>query len=74
MVAGVPALTFAALPGHGRANAATLDRAGTVPWARTAADLTRLARPAAARAHVPWPEHEETAVKQLCALLGSRSA
>ncbi len=74
MVAGVPSLTFAALPGHGRANAATLDRCGTVPWAHTPADLTRLARPAAGRAHAPWPEHEETAVKQLCALLGSRAA
>ncbi len=74
MVAGVPSLTFAALPGHGRANAATLARSGAVPWARTPAALTTLAPVVAARLHAPWPEHEETAVKQLCALLGSRAA
>ena len=74
MVAGVPAVTFAALAGHGRANAATLDRAGTVPWARTARELAAHARAAADRPRVAWAEHEETAVKQLCALLGSRAA
>lgn len=68
-VAGVPAVTFAALAGHGRANAATLAASGEVPWAHTPADLARLARTATAGPRTAWPEHEETAVKQLCALV-----
>lgn len=39
MVAGVPAVSYACLPGHGIANAAVLESSGLAPWARTPADL-----------------------------------
>lgn len=39
MVAGLPAVTYRAIPGHGRANAAVLDRAGLAPWVRTPEEL-----------------------------------
>ena len=39
LVAGLPAITFAPLPGHGRANAELLDRTGLVPWAQSGAHL-----------------------------------
>jgi processive 1,2-diacylglycerol beta-glucosyltransferase len=39
LVAGLPALTCRAIPGHGRANADLLDRAGLAPWVRDPADL-----------------------------------
>ena len=39
LVAGLPAITFAPLPGHGRANAELLDRTGLVPWARSGTQL-----------------------------------
>lgn len=69
MVTGVPSLTYAPVPGHGRANARTLDRSGTVRWARTATELTRLARSTAGTLVEPIPEQDETAVPRLCALL-----
>lgn len=72
LVAGVPSLTYAPLPGHGRANARTLERSGMVRWARSPAMLTALA--AAVQAGVPWPEAEETAVEQVLELLDSRAA
>lgn len=34
-----PVLSYRVLPGHGEANAAVLDAAGTVPWARSRDDL-----------------------------------
>ena len=50
LVAGVPAVTYLPVPGHGRANARVLDRAGLAPWPRTPAELVdaldaTLARP-----------------------------
>jgi UDP-N-acetylglucosamine:LPS N-acetylglucosamine transferase len=49
MVAGLPAVTYRAIPGHGRANAAVLDRAGLAPWVRTPEELPEvLAKQAAA--------------------------
>lgn len=39
MVSGLPAVTYRPIPGHGRANAAALDRGGLAPWARTAEEL-----------------------------------
>jgi UDP-N-acetylglucosamine:LPS N-acetylglucosamine transferase len=69
LVAGIPSLTFRPIPGHGRANARTLDEFGLVPWARTEQELTRLARAALDTTSEPWPLHEETAVDQICALL-----
>jgi hypothetical protein len=69
LVAGIPSVTFRPIPGHGRANARTLDESGLVPWARSSSDLTRLARAAVDTTPVPWPAHEETAVEQICAML-----
>lgn len=72
LVAGVPAITFASLPGHGKANARTLERSGTAPWARSAAELTLLATEAPARQLNRWPEESETTVERICGLLTER--
>ncbi|MGZ4455194.1 MAG: MGDG synthase family glycosyltransferase [Nocardioides sp.] len=39
LAAGVPVLTYRCLPGHGQTNAAALEEAGMVPWAREPGDL-----------------------------------
>jgi UDP-N-acetylglucosamine:LPS N-acetylglucosamine transferase len=39
MVAGLPAVTYRPIPGHGRANAAVLEDADLAPWARSRAEL-----------------------------------
>jgi UDP-N-acetylglucosamine:LPS N-acetylglucosamine transferase len=72
LVAGVPAITFATLPGHGKANARTLERSGTAPWARTPAELTLLATEASARQLERWPEDAETTVEHICRLVERR--
>jgi len=41
LVAGLPAVTYRPIPGHGRANARVLDDGGLAPWARDRADLAR---------------------------------
>ncbi len=41
LTAGLPAITYRPIAGHGRANAELLDRARIAPWARTATDLAR---------------------------------
>jgi processive 1,2-diacylglycerol beta-glucosyltransferase len=41
LVAGLPAVTYRPIPGHGRANARVLDEAGLAPWARDRAELAR---------------------------------
>ncbi len=41
LASGLPVLTYRCLPGHGRANAAVLDRIGLVPWLRTRDELGR---------------------------------
>jgi UDP-N-acetylglucosamine:LPS N-acetylglucosamine transferase len=41
-VAGLPAVTYRPIPGHGRANAQVLDAAGLAPWARTPDELAAL--------------------------------
>lgn len=53
LVAGLPAVTYLPVAGHGRANADLLARAGLAPWPRTPAELVgaldaTLARPRAA--------------------------
>lgn len=53
MVAGLPAVTYRPIPGHGRANAAVLDAAGLVPWARTPEQLGRLVHAAVGRDRTP---------------------
>ena len=39
LVAGLPAVTYRPIPGHGRANAAVLERSGLAPWPRTPEQL-----------------------------------
>ncbi|MDQ4117988.1 MAG: glycosyltransferase, partial [Actinomycetota bacterium] len=39
LVAGLPAVTYLPIPGHGRANAAVLQEAGLAPWPRDPAAL-----------------------------------
>jgi processive 1,2-diacylglycerol beta-glucosyltransferase len=39
LVAGLPAVTYRPIPGHGRANAAVLERAGLAPWPKTPDEL-----------------------------------
>lgn len=39
LVAGLPAITYRPIPGHGRANAAVLDEGGIAPWARNREEL-----------------------------------
>ncbi len=39
LVAGLPAVSYRCIPGHGQANAAVLADAGIAPWAHTAAEL-----------------------------------
>lgn len=55
LAAGLPAVTYAPIPGHGRANAAVLDQAGLVPWASDADQLRLLLHQSAARRRVPLP-------------------
>lgn len=40
-VAGLPAVSYRCIPGHGLANARVLDDAGLAPWARNRAQLVR---------------------------------
>ncbi|GAA3512180.1 MGDG synthase family glycosyltransferase [Actinocatenispora rupis] len=35
LATGIPAITYRCIPGHGRANARALDRAGLIPWVTT---------------------------------------
>jgi UDP-N-acetylglucosamine:LPS N-acetylglucosamine transferase len=49
LVAGLPAVTYRPIPGHGRANARVLDEAGIAPWARDRAELARHLHAQAAR-------------------------
>jgi UDP-N-acetylglucosamine:LPS N-acetylglucosamine transferase len=51
LVAGLPAVTYRPIPGHGRANARVLDEAGLAPWARDRADLARHLHASLARGH-----------------------
>jgi len=64
LVAGLPAVSYEVLSGHGRANAATLARSGLAPWPRTPARLAEALEQQAARGrvHLPeLPEHQQAA-------------
>jgi UDP-N-acetylglucosamine:LPS N-acetylglucosamine transferase len=52
LVAGLPAVTYRPIPGHGRANARVLHAAGLAPWARSRAELAACLRAQAARGRV----------------------
>jgi processive 1,2-diacylglycerol beta-glucosyltransferase len=53
LVAGLPAISYRPIPGHGRANAAVLDAAGIAPWAHTPEQLGELVREAVGRDRTP---------------------
>ncbi|MDX6218101.1 MAG: processive 1,2-diacylglycerol beta-glucosyltransferase, partial [Frankiales bacterium] len=72
LVVGVPAVTFAAIPGHGKANARSLDESGTAPWARNRTELVRQVARLGRERHVPWSVGRETAVRRICAELQTR--
>jgi len=56
LVAGLPAVTYRPIPGHGRANAAVLDEAGLAPWLRTPDELVAAVdRPRSRRRRPPRP-------------------
>ncbi|WP_116209407.1 glycosyltransferase [Streptomyces olivoreticuli] len=64
LVAGLPAVSYEMLGGHGRENAATLARAGLAPWPRTPAELAEALERQASRGRVflpPVPAGQETA-------------
>lgn len=67
MVAGLPAVTYRPIPGHGRANAGVLDAAGITPWARTAEELRGHLHAALARPRVPavFPDPAEHVLASL---------
>jgi UDP-N-acetylglucosamine:LPS N-acetylglucosamine transferase len=44
LTAGLPAITFRPIPGHGTANAATLAEAGLAPWPKNTDELAELLR------------------------------
>jgi len=44
LTAGLPAVTFRPIPGHGTANAATLAEAGLAPWPKSAEELAEVVR------------------------------
>lgn len=55
LVAGLPAVSYEVLPGHGRANAATLARSGLAPWPSTPDGLADALEEQAARGRVFLP-------------------
>lgn len=53
MVAGLPAVSYRCIPGHGIANAAALRDGGLAPWARTEEQFTAALEHQAARGRTP---------------------
>ncbi|GAA1650503.1 MGDG synthase family glycosyltransferase [Georgenia ruanii] len=49
LVAGLPAVSYRCIAGHGRANAAVLERSGSAPWARSAEQFARALNEQASR-------------------------
>lgn len=58
LVAGLPAVTYRSIPGHGRANAAVLAERGGVPWPTTPVELASAldAQLARGRSRSEWPD------------------
>ncbi|MGQ7296569.1 MGDG synthase family glycosyltransferase [Quadrisphaera sp. KR29] len=58
LVAGLPAVTYRSIPGHGRANAAVLAERGGVPWPATPGQLAAALREQHARGRLQrdWPD------------------
>jgi UDP-N-acetylglucosamine:LPS N-acetylglucosamine transferase len=74
LVLGVPAVTYAPVAGHGKANARSLERSGTAPWARTREELVRAVLAQAEAGRAPWPRESETAVERVRAMAPSAAA
>lgn len=71
LVSGLPAISYAPLPGHGEANARVLDAAGLAPWAHTTAQLAdALAAAAAGQARPSAPRGR---VDEIVARLAGRT-
>jgi len=51
LVAGLPAVTYLPIPGHGRANTAVLERAGVASWPRDPRQLAEVIE----QVHRPTP-------------------
>jgi UDP-N-acetylglucosamine:LPS N-acetylglucosamine transferase len=64
LVAGLPAVSYEVISGHGRANAATLAASGLAPWPRDPQALSQALAAQAARGRVhleALPEHRQAA-------------
>lgn len=74
LVAGLPAVSYAVISGHGQANAATLAHCGLAPWPRTPAELAAALEEQAerGRVHLPplLPEREAANVVEALARQG----
>ncbi|NMO92751.1 glycosyltransferase [Actinomycetospora sp. TBRC 11914] len=78
LAAGLPAITYRPIAGHGRANAAVLDRAGIAPWPHGAAELvhavdTVIGEPGRRRRRW-WPAGADPAAAVQDVLAGQRPA
>jgi len=71
LVAGLPAVTYRSIPGHGRANAAVLAERAGVPWPTTPVELASAldAQLARGRSRRAWPD---AAAAVLAHVLASR--
>ncbi|MGI8537944.1 MAG: DMT family transporter, partial [Mycobacteriales bacterium] len=58
MVAGLPAVSYRCIPGHGVANAAILDAAGLAPWARDSASFITAVRDQATGRRPAGPQRD----------------
>lgn len=76
LVAGLPAVTYRPIPGHGRANAAVLAASGLAPWARDAGELAVALRAqvAAGRRRQAHPDPADAVLELLAAGRVTRAA
>ncbi|MBA2323262.1 MAG: glycosyltransferase, partial [Pseudonocardiales bacterium] len=65
LTAGLPAITFRPIPGHGTANAATLAEAGLAPWPKDHAELAATVREHATLRRDPSAVVRETDAAQV---------
>ncbi|PWJ47473.1 UDP-N-acetylglucosamine:LPS N-acetylglucosamine transferase [Quadrisphaera granulorum] len=69
LVAGLPAVTYRSIPGHGRANAAVLAERAGVPWPTSPGQLADALRAQHARGRLPsdWPDAAQAVLRLACA-------
>lgn len=68
LVAGLPAVSFRCIPGHGLANAAALETSGLAPWARTDDEFVEALRRQASRGR--RTTHHRDPALQILSLMG----